>query len=237
MRKFFVDTEPSGKVILGQEEARHIGKVLRMGKGDEIVLCDGKATDYFCRIEEITKTEVVCEVFDKKESVSEPPCFVTLYQAVPKGEKFEYIIQKCTELGMSAIVPVQTERVQGEPNIRMERLAKISMSAAQQSGRGIIPSVSEKISFDEALCKMTKADIAIVPYEDESACMLKDVLRGKEPKSISLLIGPEGGFSPSEIEKAKKAGVLPVSLGRRILRTETAGAATIASIMYEYERV
>ncbi|MCD8391303.1 MAG: 16S rRNA (uracil(1498)-N(3))-methyltransferase [Firmicutes bacterium] len=238
MPRFFVPKEniTDDKIIITSGDVAHITRVLRMGAGDKILVCDGKGFEYDAEIVETGKKEIIFRVLEKTESKNEPNISVTLYQGVPKGGKMEYIIQKTTELGITSIVPVEMARcvskIKGGDKI--ERWNKISAEAAKQSQRGIVPRVCEPMSFREAAERMKKDDLFFAPYECEETGGLKNTLLSKKDvKTVSFMIGPEGGFDLSEIEALKAAGIPTVTLGRRILRTETAGEAVLAMIMYE----
>ena len=218
----------------------HISRVLRMGRGDMLTLCDGKGMDYEAEIENITADCIECGIVKKQKSNSEPDIKVTLVQGIPKASKMDYIIQKMTELGISRIIPctlarcvVKLENRKAEEK-KTERWQKISEEAAKQSGRGIIPEVSMPMSLDRVIDEICGCDIVFVPYECEEENNLRDVLTScPNPKNAAFIIGPEGGFDISEIEKIRNAGITTVTLGKRILRTETAGEAALAMIMYE----
>lgn len=242
MSKFFV--EPSkiadNRIIIDTDDVNHITRVLRLKENDVIEVCDTTGTDYSARISDISEGHVICDVISSKKSDTESNIEVTLYQGLPKGSKMEYIIEKTTELGIFSIVPVVMSRcVVKLENRKAEekkcgRWQKIAQSAAKQSGRGIIPQVKLPVTVDEAIERMKKSDIALVPYECEEVNTLKSSLRtDKQVRSVSIFIGPEGGFDPVEIAKVRSAGIKTVTLGKRILRTETAGEAVLAIMMYE----
>ncbi len=239
MPKFF--TKPDyiygNELKIVGEDVSHISKVLRMSVGGNIIVCDGEGNDYDAVISSISKTEVVAEITGKYVCDAEPCVEVTLYQALPKQGKMEYIIQKNTELGVSKIVPVYTKRCVVKPSDKTERWQKVAEAAAKQSGRGIIPAVVPAISFAEAIEQMKGFDLAIMPYECEEENGLKSVLQSCEYKNISIFIGPEGGFDLKEVDSAIKAGVRTVTLGKRILRTETAASAVLPIIMYENDEM
>ena len=222
--------------IIG-EDVSHISKVLRMSAGDNIIVCDGEGNDYDAIITSISKTEVIAEITGKYVCDAEPCVDVTLYQALPKQGKMEYIIQKNTELGVNKIVPVYTKRCVVKPSDKTERWSKVAESAAKQCGRGIIPKVMPVISFDEAVKQMKEYDLALMPYECEDECGLKKVLQSSKYKNVSVFIGPEGGFDLKEVEAAINSGVKTVTLGKRILRTETAASAVLPIIMYENDEM
>ena len=233
MPRFFIDEPPiNGEILIQGEDARHIGRSLRMAVGEEITACCA-GTDYLCRLEKISDSAVIAGVISSEKS-KEPNIELTLYQAVPKTDKLELIIQKAVELGAVKIVPVMTKRCISRPeksqfDKKRERLQKIALEAAKQSGRGIIPQVSGIISFEKCLEEMRGLDLGLICYEKggERLSSLKYPVGG----SIGLLIGSEGGFDPSEAEDAVSAGITPIWLGDRILRCETAPLAAIAVIM------
>lgn len=235
MPKFFTkpDYIDGSELKIVGEDVSHISKVLRMSAGDNIIVCDGEGNDYDAVIKSISKTEVVAEITGKYVCDAEPCVDVTLYQALPKQGKMEYIIQKNTELGINKIVPVYTKRCVVKPSDKTERWSKVAESAAKQCGRGIIPQVMPVITFEEAVKQMQDYDLALMPYECEEDNGLKKVLQSSEYKSVSIFIGPEGGFDLKEVEYAINSGVKTVTLGKRILRTETAASAVLPIIMYE----
>lgn len=237
MSRFFVSKEAIGSrtALITGEDVIHIGRVLRMREGDTIILCDGEKNDYLCEIAEISKKEIKCNIIEKRRNNCEPSLNVALYQGVPKGAKMEYLIQKCVEMGVYRIVPVITERTIARGENKTERWNKVAMEAAKQSGRGIIPQVTSPVDFSEALAEMIKNELAIMPYEGEEHKILRSILRGSPPASIGVMIGPEGGFSEAEVNLARSAGAKVATLGKRILRTETAGMFVLSSIMYELD--
>ncbi len=246
MPKFFTAREniKDTRLIIENEDANHIKKVLRIGVGDEITVCDGSGTDYQVRIAEIGKNSVECDIISKTICDTEPENEITLYQGLPKAAKMDYIIQKNTELGISRIVPAKLARCvvkledKKAEDKKCERWQKIANEAAKQSGRGVIPKVSEPMTIDEIIAEVAECDLVFVPYECESETRLKDVIESAEgAKKISFIIGPEGGFDASEIEKFKKTGIKTITLGKRILRTETAAEAVISMLMYAYDEI
>lgn len=240
MPKFFVAKEKiNGDIItIDTEDVAHIRRVLRLDKGDIITVCDSVAIDYSAEITEISDKAVTCRVLSKEKNNAESNISVTLFQALPKATKMELIIQKNTELGVVRIVPCSLSRcvvkLDGkDARKKCERWQKIADEAAKQSGRGILPEVSDVLSFKEAVAEMKKADLCFVPYESADDITLKSVLKNSSAKTVSFMIGPEGGFSPEEAEYLKNEDVPLVTLGKRILRTETAGMAVLSMIMYE----
>ena len=239
MPKFFTkpDFIDDKELRITGDDVSHISKVLRMSAGDNIIVCDGEGNDYDAVITSISKTEVVAEITGKYICGAEPSVNVTLYQALPKQGKMEYIIQKNTELGIKKIVPVYTKRCVVKPSDKSERWSKVAESAAKQCGRGIIPDVLPTVSFAEAIEQMKQYDLALMPYECEEENGLKKVLQSSDYKTISIFIGPEGGFDLKEVEAAIDAGVKTVTLGKRILRTETAASAVLPIILYENDEM
>lgn len=239
MPKFF--TSPAlisdGSVKIVGEDVAHISRVLRMSPGDKITVCDGEGNDYDAVIEQVGKTEVTAKIIGSYVCEAEPSVRITLYQSLPKQGKMEYIIQKCTELGVARIVPVYTKRCIVKPSDKTERWNKVALSAAKQCGRGVVPKVMPVLTFDQAVLQMSKSECALMPYECEEKTRLKEVIGGKAFTEVSLFIGPEGGFELSEVEKATGMGIKPVTLGKRILRTETAAAAVLPIIMYENDEI
>lgn len=232
MPKYFFDKESDKK--LSEETIHHLKRVLRVRVGDKVVLCDGKSTDYHTIIKNLTPFEY--EIENTKESGTELSTKITLYQAMPKADKMEWIVQKAVELGVYAIVPVYTEhcvkrntKADAKANVKIERLQKIAESAAGQSMRGIVPSVVMPMEWDKALKNVKEKEkmLNIVAYEKERDTTIKSVIDKNEVEEISLWIGPEGGFSKKEVQDMEDASFELVSLGSRILRTETAAIAAI----------
>lgn len=243
MHRFFADNDTIGtnSITIHGEDVNHITKVLRLRAGDTIIISDGEKYEYECSIKSQNKKSVVCSIINKREIISEPPLKVHLYQGIPKGTKFDLIIQKCTELGIETIIPVDTERVvvrlRGDNDIsnKITRWRRIAEEAAKQSGRGVVPSVSEPLMFKDAIERFKEYDLVIMPYEKENTIGLKQILQARyNINNAAIFIGPEGGFSPGEVCMAEEAGAVAVTLGPRILRTETAGFTCLACLMYEY---
>ena len=243
MRRFFVEPENINDNIAHiLEDARHITSVLRMETGNNVILFDGTGYEYTAILTQIDTKECLAEIYEKKFSEQEPRFDVIIFQGIPKSGKMESIIQKSVELGVSEIVPVALDRCVAKiekgkkEEEKLKRWNKISVEAAKQCGRGKIPVVSKSVTINEALERMKNTDISIMPYEvlgHEGEKNLKYILKEKEFKTISILIGSEGGFTDSEAEKAKDAGVRLVGLGKRILRTETVASTMLSIIMYE----
>ncbi len=241
MFKFFISNDliKDDKIFIDGENANHIINALRCKIGEEIEVSSGDGYDYICKIVEITKDNVITKIIDCFGNESEPNVKITLYQGLPKSEKMELIIQKCVELGIDEIVPVNTDRVivklAGKEDKKIARWNKISESAAKQSRRGKIPIVRPIVSFNNAIKEASKNDFNIIPYEKEQVNSIKSIVNNFKGKSIGVFIGPEGGFSEKEIELAIQNKIIPITLGKRILRTETAGFITTAILLYELE--
>ncbi len=233
MQKLFVDFTPGEIIELDEEQSRHIAKSLRMRVGDMLTLSCGDGSDYGCMIEEINAAHVVLKRCYKQANNSEPGVRVHIYQGVPKGDKLEDVIQKCTELGMTELTPVLTHRSVSRPDgkaamKKQARYQKIALEAAQQSGRGIVPEIHPMCELSQAV-KNDGAELKILFYEGGGQA-LKDLVN-KDVRSISVYIGPEGGFEESEVELIRQCGGVVATLGPRILRTQTAPTAALTAIM------
>lgn len=232
MPRFFVDALDDIMRLTG-ESAVHISRSLRMRAGDELTLCDGLGTDAQAVINEITPDSVTLEIISRTPSKSEPSVSVTLFQALPKSDKLEFIIQKATELGAVAIQPFLSRYCVSRPkdfSKKLDRLSKIASEAAKQSGRGRIPEVLDLIDISGIVA--SGFDLTIFCYE-KATRPLSDALRDiSSVKSVAVIIGSEGGFSDDEAAVLENAGALPCSLGNRILRCETAPIAALSAIMF-----
>ena len=255
MSKFFVDPSAvSGAHIYmeNKDDLHHLRKVLRARPGMELDISDGDCWEYRTCLEELTEDCATLKILDKQKFATEPATRVTLYQGVPKASKMETVIQKTVEMGVDTIVPVFMERTvvveKGNFGKKLDRWNKIAAEAVKQCKRGIIPRVTESYDFDRMLDELPNYDLIICPYENEDGLSIKDFLReapapadagsaepGPQARRVALVIGPEGGFSDGEIARLKAAGAATVTLGKTILRTETAGMAALAMIMYELE--
>ncbi len=242
MPKFFVPKEniQADKILITGGDVSHISKVLRMEKGEYLCLCDGKGINYDAEIDEILSDKIICNVRNFYKADTEADLEVTIFQGIPKASKMDYIIQKTTELGVVRIIPCQMARCVSKIDNKkdavkkQQRWQKIAEEAAKQSGRGIIPEVLEPVTFNQAVEMMKKFDLSFAPFECEEKNKLKDVLLSRENiKTVSFMIGPEGGYDISETEKLQEADILTITLGKRILRTETAGEAVLSMVMYE----
>lgn len=244
MHRFFADPSQIREkdIILTGTDVNHIRNVLRMRSGEEVLISDGQGADYRCQLNEIGEDAVTASIMWRLDGNAELPSRITLFQGLPKGDKMEFIIQKCVELGAVKIVPVQTRRTVVKLDARKEQARRkrwmgISESAAKQSGRGIVPEIAGVMDFSEALEEARHLDVCLIPYELARGIEhTREVCTAIKPgQSVGIFIGPEGGFEEDEVSKAMKAGAVPVTLGKRILRTETAGMALISVLAYLLE--
>ncbi len=245
MYHFYVEPEAVSEDMarITGGDVNHIKNVLRMHPGEEIMILDGNGMEYRCEIETITD-EVLARVLEAKKTEAELSVRLLLFQGLPKKDKMELIIQKAVELGVSEIIPVLTKRTvvkledKKKEQKKLERWQAIAEAAAKQSGRGIIPQVREAVKFTEAVKQAEVLDEALIPYElAEGMEEARERIRGLHgKKTVGIFIGPEGGFEEEEIALAAKAGIHPITLGKRILRTETAGLCILSVIMFELER-
>lgn len=241
MSRYFVEESQisNNKVTVLGEDYQHLKKVLRAQVKDVVTVCCN-GYDYRMEIEEINNISIVGAIIDKYKNLTESELRVTLFQGLPKSDKMELIIQKCVELGVFEIVPVITERCVSRINTdkdaqnKVARWQKIAREAAKQCNRGIIPNIHYPITFKEAVELATEADLAVIPYEKESTVGFKNILpKCQQTAKASIMIGPEGGFEEREVQLAEDRGVKKISLGPRILRTETAGMVALSLMMYE----
>ena len=241
MHRFFVPSEwtDDDRVEIHGEVAHRIGRVLRLAPGAEIVLFDGSGMEWTVRLDGVARDHAAGRVLSSEKGRGEPTVKLTLYQGVMKGSKFDWTLQKGTELGVSCFVPMDCRR--SVPRIRREsqpaRLArwrKIIVEAAEQSGRAVIPDVADPVTFQEVCDALERAPgLVVLPWEGESAKSLSAaVSEAPDSKEVALVIGPEGGLDPEEVDYARGKGLEPVSLGRRILRAETAGIVAVSALMY-----
>lgn len=228
------DRIENGKAFIDGSDANHILKVLRKEKGDTLHICDMHGNSYSAIIDEITREGIFAILGEPEASDNEMPFSVSVYQCFPKSDKLETVIQKAVELGADEIVAVMSERCVARPDPktfekRLERLKKISESAAAQCGRSHIPGIRGIISYDQAIKEISEKDIGFVCYEGDATVPVNRILTG-EPKSIGFLIGPEGGLSEKETSSAIGSGITLAGLGKRILRTETASGYVLSAI-------
>lgn len=235
MPRFFTNEIDENNITLTGSDARHIGRSLRMKPGEPVTVCCC-GIDYNCVIDRITGEDVFLRLLEKVPCAAEPDIELTLFQAVPKLDKLEFIIQKSVELGAARIVPVLTRRCISRPDPRdfakkLPRLNKIAEEAAKQSGRGIIPEVTDMVSLRQMLSMIKSIDKNILLYEEQGGCSFGEAgLSGI--RSASLIIGSEGGFDKEEAEAITAAGAEQVWLGKRILRCETAPITAISILMF-----
>ncbi len=235
MPRFFTNEINEDNIVLTGSDANHIGRSLRMKKGEEITVCCN-GIDYNCTIASITADSVYLDLVEKHPCAAEPDINVTLFQAVPKLDKLEYIIQKSVELGVSRIVPVLTRRCISRPDEKdfakkLPRLNKIAAEAAKQSGRGMIPEVTPVVSFKQSLAMMEELDRNILLYEEQGGRSFGEV-DFEGVKSAGIIIGSEGGFDQEEAETMVNSGAVRVWLGKRILRCETAPITALSILMF-----
>ena len=244
MPKFFVRQEQirEGQITLRGDDAFHISRSLRMAKGERITVCDMQGQEYECELSDFLSDTVCAKILSSHKVDNEPPKKIYLYQALPKGDKLDTVIQKAVECGVYEIHPFESERCvvksKGDSEARKtERRNRIALEAAKQCGRGYIPIVHETVGFREAIGEACRADMCLFCYEGEVERSLKHALgeNGGGAKSVSIVIGSEGGFSVSEAAMATELGAISVSLGKRILRTETVAAFVLGCLVYEYE--
>ena len=245
MYQFFVEPEAiaGNRVSITGKDVNHIKNVLRMKEGEELAVSNGvDGKEYRCGILSLGEDEILCELRFVKEDAVELPVKVYLFQGLPKADKMELIIQKAVELGVYEVIPVATKRAVVKLDAKKEksklsRWQAIAEAAAKQSKRACIPQIANVMSFKEAVQKAGEMDMKLIPYEmAEDMSYTRDVIRKISPgQSVAVFIGPEGGFAEEEIELAKSNGVSPITLGKRILRTETAGMTLLSILMYELE--
>ncbi len=225
--------------ILG-EDARHLKKSLRIKDGDSIIVCDGLGKDYIAKVEGMENDAVLVRLSEEFQKNGEPTLNVNLYTAITKGEGFEYAIRKCIEAGVHSINPIITERTvvnipDSKINKKAERWNKIAEEAAKQSGRSLIPNVAFPRKIETVLETINPDELSIICYVEEDTLTLKEVFnKNTNSKLINIFIGPEGGFTENEWKMAVSKGAFSVTLGKRILKAETAGLFVTAAAMYEY---
>ena len=239
MVRFFVSPEELQKdaIILAGENAAH-GKVLRLRSGEEVLVCDKQGNECICSVIDMLAGAISLSVKSRQISQSEPVVRVSIYMAFPKGDKLEHVIQKGTELGVYEIVAFPSARCVSRPDAKslqkkLDRWQKIAESAAEQSGRGYVPRVAVLPDYKEALKRALQSDKSILFYENEKANTLQNYLKSGDYKTVSIITGPEGGLEPAEVQQAINAGVTVCTLGKRILRCETAPLCALSAIMYD----
>lgn len=244
MRRFFVSPEAvsGGAFIISGSDAKHIATVLRMQPGDFLTLLTGDGRECVGAITEASRTEVTGRIISTAPSSREPAVEIELIQCLPKGDKMDSIVRKCVEIGVSRIVPVISRRSvvrlrRDQAEKKTARWRRIAEEAGKQCGRSVIPEVANVTAFAEAVSDAAEAGLKLIPFELESERSLKSVLTGTRSEKVALCIGPEGGFSMEEVDLAVTRGFIPVTLGRRILRTETAGLVVAACILYHMDEL
>lgn len=245
MHQFFVDSSQilDKKIIIKGSDVNHIKNVLRLQPGEEIAVKNGvDGKEYRCGIEEFTQDSVICTLRFIREEGVELPSKIYLFQGLPKADKMELIIQKSVELGVFEVIPLAVKRCvvkldEKKAAAKVNRWQGIAEAAAKQCRRGIIPAVREPMSMREAVAYARRMDVKLIPYElaDDMAHTKKIIESVRPGESVAVFIGPEGGFEQSEIEEALAAEIAPVTLGKRILRTETAGLAVLSWLLYHLE--
>jgi len=249
MPRFFVrkDQIADGYVTLTGDDAHHISRSLRMAAGERITVCDMQKFEYECELTDFLSDHVLARILQTTHCDTEPPYEAALFQALPKGDKLDSVIQKAVECGAYSITTFESERCvvrakDGAEEKKVERRRRIALEAAKQCGRGRVPEVHATVPFREAIAQASKSDIPLFCYEGDGTESLATVikrckkeLQGKETPTVSIVIGSEGGFSQAEAAAAVAAGMHPVGLGKRILRTETAAAFVLACLVYEME--
>lgn len=239
MTRFFIkpeDMQPDFFVLTG-ENAKH-AKVLRLKPGEEVLVCDGQGKECICTVSDVSPEQISLVVKKRQESETEALVKASVYMAFPKADKLEHVIQKATELGAYEIIAFPTSRCVSRPDEKslvkkLERWQKIAASASEQSGRGRVPQVLVLPSYKAALERASQADLALLFYENEQSTTLKMALQSSPYKSVSILTGPEGGLEASEVSLAAAAGLKVCTLGKRILRCETAPLCALSAIMYD----
>ena len=243
MPRFFVKKEliADGKIYIKDADAHHIARSLRMAEGDSVTVSDGEGKEYSCRLSRIRDEECECEILSEEIGKTEPPVEITLCMAYPKGDKLETVIQKAVELGASRILPFESSRCIKRPKAekidkQLARLSKIAEEAAKQCGRSKIPEVLSPVGYEKMLKIAEECELTLFCYEAEEEFSLKNVLKSRtRPASCAVIVGSEGGFSEEEARLAAESGAITVSLGKRILRCETAPDYALSALSYEYE--
>lgn len=238
MPRFFLPeaADGAGFLVLTGENAAH-AKVLRLKPGEHVSVCDGRGVDYHCVVSDIAPGQISLVVQHSEPSRAEPAVFCSVYMAFSKAEKLEHVIQKATELGAGEIVAFPSSRCVARPDEasvskKLARWQKIAASAAEQSGRGRIPQVRALSSFSQAVAQAAQAGLALFPYENEKTCSLRACLQAGTFQTVSIMTGPEGGFSEAEVQLAADNNMKICSLGPRILRCETAPLCALSAVLY-----
>lgn len=246
MHWFYVEKSQisENEIRITGSDVNHIKNVLRMEIGEHLVICDREGKDYYCELASLSKEEVIAKINQINDTESELPAKLYLFQGIPKKDKMELIVQKAVELGVYEIIPVSMKRCVAKiedgkkEQKKLERWQGIAESAAKQSGRGIIPQIHSVMNFSEAVAYGKELEFCLVPYElaKDMSTTVEEVKRACKGTSIGIFIGPEGGFDEKEIAQIEEAGFRSITLGKRILRTETAGLTILSILMYELEQ-
>lgn len=252
MQRYFIPADKwvGDQIQLGEEHAHHLRNVLRAAVGDRFIVSDGISRDAICQIISMDKQNVLAEVVEQLPRDQEPIIDVWIAQSLPKADKMDWIVQKCTELGARGFIPFISERTivqydRKKEAKRLERWLKIATEAAEQSGRNRIPAIEYPIPFDKCLSRISDFDVALLCYEKSDGSGIKQCLQQIREEfqvkgrslSIVIVIGPEGGFSDREAHSFMESGCRIITLGKRILRTETAGLVALTSVLYEFEEL
>lgn len=244
MQHFFVTPSQvrDGDIFVEGRDVNHMKNVLRMKPGELVAVSDGDNRKYVCTVERYEEGQAVLRICEEQAADTELPSRICLFQGLPKQDKMELVVQKAVELGVSEIVPVVTRRSvvkldEKKAGKKVQRWQSIAESASKQAGRGYIPKVAQVAGFKEALLQASGLDVLLIPYElaedmQETKKAIASIVPGQ---SVGVFIGPEGGFEREEVEAAIEAGARPITLGRRILRTETAGLTTLSVLMFHLE--
>ncbi len=247
MHRFFIPFSPTETPVVLHDQAQQIAQVLRMRPGECIILLDNVGWEYEVVLQQVDKREVRGEVVERREASGEPQTHITLYQSIFKWERFEWMLQKCTEIGVSRFVPMVTQRsfvsktADFSPN-RLFRCQRIIQEAAEQCGRGKLPVLETAVSFPHALSHLPSFDLGLMPYELAQDQTIHSAIETQNPKletqnsklkTVTLFIGPEGGFTAEEVANGRSCGLIPVTLGKRILRAETAALVAATLLLHE----
>lgn len=247
MPRFFVTDRnliTKNDIIIEGNDVKHIKNVLRLKVGDKIQVCDGEKTDYEVEIFDYKDSCVITRIISRLDCINEPKHDITIFQGIPKSDKMDFIVKKSVELGVNSIVPVITDRTikkfekQKDKEKKLERWSRIAYEAAKQSKRGIVPEILMPVSYVNAIEMSKKFDSKMIFYENEEKSNLKKFINyNRNCTSMAFFVGPEGGFTSEEVAMAKSKEIRSISLGRRILRTETVCMAVLSIIMYELEDI
>jgi 16S rRNA (uracil1498-N3)-methyltransferase len=242
LARFFVEPKNIKKkqAYISGQDAKHAQKVLRLKEGDLVTILDGTGNQYLASVDDFNRELIICNLLEQQQATGEPPIEITLAQCLPKADKMELVIQKGTELGVTHFIPIKCKRsvvkLDHKKGVeRRERWQRVAMEAAKQCRRPLVPVVEEPTEFEKLMKQVPKDALVLLPYENETTQSLKEITsQYPDKKKFYIIIGPEGGFEPEEVEYAQQHGAKSISLGPRILRTETAGLAVISVVMHSY---